>query len=100
MKFNSRALIGSVVGVIWLIVAITLLSEVSESFKSFLTQVAGHHWTGKSIITAAAFVVFYVLLRKSEESKDILLGAFFVVGSVILGGLVIFLYFLQHFIRG
>lgn len=100
MKFNSTALMGSVVGVVWLIVAMTLLSEVSEPFKLFLAQFAGHHWIGKSIIATAAFVVFYLLLQKSEESKSILRGTLFVVGSILCGGSIIFLFFLQHFMRG
>lgn len=100
MKLNSTALIRSTALVVWLIVAMTLLSEVSEPFKSFLTQFAGHHWTGKSIIAAFALVVFYLLLLKSEESKEILRGTLSVVGSVILGGLVIFFFFLQLFVNG
>ncbi len=99
MKPNSKALITSTIGVIWLIVGMTLLGEVSEPFKSFLVQLAGHHWVGKGGIAVVAFVALYLALKKSKESEDILRGALIVVGSVILGGLIIFLFFLQHFFR-
>lgn len=100
MKLNSKALIISTVGVLWLIVGMTLLGEVSEPFKSFLVQFAGHHWVGKGGIAVAAFFALYVLFKKSKESEDILRGASLVVGSTVLGGLIIFLFFLQHFLKG
>ena len=97
MKLNSTALIRSTFLVIWLIVAMTLASEVSEPFKAFLTQLAGHHWAGKSLIAAAAFVLCYLLCRKAKESDHVLRGTMMVVGSVFLGGAVIVLFFLQNF---
>ena len=99
MRLNSTALLRSTIGVIWLIVAMTLLTEVSAEFKSFLIQLAGHHWIGKSILAAATFVMFYFLFRKSKESKNILGGVFLVVGSVILGGFIIFSFFFWHFVN-
>lgn len=98
MKINSTALIRSTVAATWLIVGMTLLSEVSAPFKSFLIQVGSHHWIGKSIIAAAAFAVLYVLLRRSGESRGILRGVLLVVGSVVLGGSVIFLFFVRDFL--
>lgn len=99
MKLNSTALTRATIGVIWLIVAMTLESEVSPPFKSFLTGLAGHHWAGKSVIAAAAFVVFYLLLQKLGESKGILGGTLVVVASVVLGGLTIFLFFVKTFLN-
>ncbi|MEK7613152.1 MAG: hypothetical protein AAB449_03345 [Patescibacteria group bacterium] len=96
---NSTALIRSTVLVIWLIVTMTLLSEVSEPFKAFLTSVGTHHWIGKSIISAGAFVLFYLLFRKAKESDHVLRGTLYVIGSVLVGGAVIFLFFLQNFIK-
>ena len=100
MKINGTALIRSTIGVIWLIVGMTLLSEVSEPFKLFLVQVGGHHWIGKSIIATVAFIVLYLLFIKSRESKSILGEVLFVVGSVVLGGSIIFLFFVWHFVNG
>ncbi|MBI2004967.1 hypothetical protein HYS79_02290 [Patescibacteria group bacterium] len=100
MKLNSKALITSTIGVIWLIVGMTLLGEVSGPFKSFLVQLAGHHWVGKSGIAVVVFIALYLALGKSKESEDILRGALLVALSIILGGLIIFVFFLQHFLRG
>lgn len=96
---NSTALIRSAVLVIWLIVVMTLMSEVSEPFKAFLISVGTHHWIGKSIISASAFVLFYLLFRRSAESTHVLRGTLAVVGSVLLGGAIIFLFFVQNFIK-
>jgi hypothetical protein len=97
MKLHSTALIRSTIAVIWLIVGMTLLSEVSASFKAFLTQVGSHHWIGKGILATATFVVLYLLFRKFGESKGIFGGTLLVVGSVVLGGLIIFGFFIWNF---
>ncbi len=90
----------SAVGVIWLVVAITLGAELSASFKAFLTGLTGHHWVAKSVISVAAFIVFYFLFRKSDDSKGILKSVIFLVASVVLGGFAIFSFYLWHFLRG
>lgn len=97
MRLNSSALTKSTIAVIWLIVGMTLLSEVSQPFKSFLVQVGGHHWVGKSILAAAAFFVCYLLLKRSGESKAVLAGALGVIGSAVVGGLVVFFFFVRNF---
>lgn len=98
MRLNGKAFIWSTIVVIWIIVAMTIMVEISAPFKAFLVQFAGHHWIGKSIISAAAFVATYLLFRKSDESGDLLKSVFLAVGSVILGGCVIFSFFLWHFV--
>ena len=98
MKLNNTALIRSTIVVIWLIVGMTLLAEVSPEFKSFLVQFASHHWVGKGILAVIAFVLFYLLFKQSRESKGVLGGVLFVAGSVVLGGAVIFFFFVRHFL--
>ena len=100
MSINGTALLRSTVAVIWLIVGMTLLTEVSPAFKAFLVQLAGHHWIGKSVVAAAALVVFYVLFGRSKRSNGVLGGVLLVIGSVVLGGSVIFAFFLWHFVNG
>lgn len=98
MKLNSTALIRSVIAVFWLIVGMTIAAEQLPQFKALLAQYAGHHWVGKGIIAAVAFIVLYLLQRKSQESNNILGGVLLVVGSAVLGGAAIFLFFLWHFV--
>ncbi|OGZ46027.1 MAG: hypothetical protein A2756_04485 [Candidatus Ryanbacteria bacterium RIFCSPHIGHO2_01_FULL_48_27] len=99
MRIHSTALIRSTIAVIWLIVGMTLLTEVSPEFKSFLTQFSSHHWIGKSILSAAALVVSYLFFKKFKESNSVLGGVFLVIGSAILGGVSIFSFFLWHFLN-
>ncbi|MEK7068669.1 MAG: hypothetical protein AAB964_02545 [Patescibacteria group bacterium] len=95
---NSTALFRSAYATIWLIVGMTLLTEVSPPFKALLIQLAGQHWVAKSIITAIAFVVFYFLFRKSRESGKVFGGALMVLLNVVLGGSAIFGFFVWHFL--
>lgn len=99
MNINSTALLRSTIAVIWLIAGMTILAEISPEFKSFLVQLATHHWIGKSVISAVAFVAFYALFARSRESHRVLGGTFLVVGSVVLAGLGIFAFFVWHFLN-
>lgn len=100
MKINSTALIRATIGVIWLVVAATVVSEISGPFMLFLKNLTGHHWVSKSILAVASFGVMYILFRKAEESQNILKSTYYVLGSVILGGMIIFSFFIWHFMRG
>ncbi|OGD24180.1 hypothetical protein A2Z10_00730 [Candidatus Azambacteria bacterium RBG_16_47_10] len=100
MKINSKAILYSTVGVIWFVVVTAIGTEISASFKSLLVGLTGHHWTAKSILAVVVFIVLYILFRKSDESADILKGVYYVLGSVVLGGIMIFSFFLWHFING
>lgn len=100
MKTNSTALIRATIGVIWLVVVMTVVSEISDPFMVFLKNLTGHHWASKSVLVIASFAVMYILFRKAEESQNILKGTYYVLGSVILGGVIIFSFFIWHFVRG
>lgn len=100
MSINSKALVWSTILVIWLIVAMTLAAELSAPFKAFIAQVGGHHWTGKSVVSLVAFILLYFLFSKAKESDTVLKSVWYVVWSVVLGGLVIFSFFLWHFVSG
>lgn len=100
MRLNSKALTLATILVIWLVVLMALFTELSAPFKTFLTQLAGHHWIAKSIISSVAFVLFYFLFRKMNESDDVVRDVWYVVGSVVLGGLIIFSFYLWLFIQG
>ena len=95
MRINATALAYATIGVIWLVVAMTIAIEQQESFKSLLTAFAGHHWVGKSIISALAFILLYLLMRRSRESKNILTLMLVVCTSVIAGGLIVFGFFIS-----
>lgn len=85
--------------VVWLIVVMTILTEISASFKEFLTQLAGHHWTAKSLISVFVFMLLSLILKNSlEDSGAILKSVTTLFVSVVLGGLIIFSYFIWGFL--
>lgn len=98
MKINSKALILATLGMVWLLVIMTILTEISVSFKALLVQLFGHHWVGKSVVSILFFAGAYFLSRKMEESADISRGIYVVLGSIFAGGLIIFSFFLFHFL--
>lgn len=93
MKINLSALNYSVILTIFLIVTLTLASEMSESFKSFLTQISGHHWLTKSFLSLI-FLPFAYFLFKKAKAKDILRQTYLLAGTTVLSALVIFLFYL------
>jgi|CXWL01.1.fsa_nt_gi hypothetical protein len=99
MKLNAKAVSMSAIGVIWIVVVMTILTEISPFFKSILVGIAGHHWVAKGLISAVLFVVFYFFFRKTDESKDLFKVVSYTVGSVIMSGIIIFLLFLWMTIK-
>ena len=100
MRLNTTALARATSGVTWLVVILTLWADLSVPFKAFLAGLAGHHWGAKSLIATTAFVLFYFLFRKARESESPLGNVVFAVASVILGSLIIFSFYLWHFLFG
>ena len=60
---NSKAVNLSVIFAIISITIMTILAELSKSFKDFLTQLTGHHWISKSLISLIIFFIIYLSLR-------------------------------------
>ena len=100
MRWNATALAYATIGVIWLIVGVTIWAEQQESFKTLLASLAGHHWVGKSIIATIAFVLLYMLMRRKGESKNTLTLMLLVCASAIAGGIVIFSFYVGHYLTG
>lgn len=99
MKINIKAMAISATVVVWLIVVMTILGETFASFEAFLAQLAGHHWTAKSLIAAVVFILATLILKNSsEDSGAILKSVIILLASVVLGGLIIFLYFAWGFL--
>jgi len=94
---NITALMRSTSATIWLVVIMTVLAEISSPFKTFLTGITGHHWVTKGVFALIFFVVLYILLAKAKESENLIKQATYVALSAILGGAVIFVFYLLHF---
>lgn len=100
MKLNIAALNLSALITIWLIVAFAIGTEIFPPLKSSLTTLAGSHWTAKSIISLAAFLLLYATFGRMRLPKNTLAGALAVAASAVLGGILIFGFFIWHFFFG
>lgn len=84
---------------VWFIVAITVFAELSKSFKALLTATTGHHWVTKSVLSVILFLLLYGVISKSAaDSKKSVSNVYMVVVSAATGGLIIFGFFLWHFL--
>lgn len=72
---------------------LVVLKESNESVHGLLVALTGHHWVTHGLLNLILFVVLGVVLSRREinMSGDTLTKL--VVGSTILGGLIIALYF-------
>ena len=98
MKINTTALIRSCIFAIWYLVVVTIGAELSAPLKDFFVKVGGHHWTGKSIMTTAFFIVFYFVFSRMKESEKPEKVIYALIINAIIGGLAIFGYFLWHYL--
>ena len=98
MNINIKSLTQSTTWTIILITILTIWSELSKPFKGFLTNFSGHHWVTKGIFSLVFFIILYFILSKIyEDSLDVKKETYYVVGATILGGLIIFIFFVEHF---
>lgn len=82
----------------WLLVILIVAAELYEPFKNLLKSVFTHHWIGKGVIIALAFLVFGFLLRdKNSVGKfsDEKIAWFSVIASLT----VILLFFIIEFFK-
>ena len=99
MKLNIKSLNYSTVLTICLIVVLTILGELSKSFKTFLASITGHHWVAKSVFSLIFFVIIYFLLSKTvKDGTDSIHQTIYTIIAVILGGIIIFGFYVWHFI--
>jgi hypothetical protein len=90
---NSKALIrAAAITIAWVAVA-TIGSELSAAFKQLLTSIGGHHWIGKSILSAVLFVLSYLSLLKVSDDKLSLRDTTLLIGTVMVAGLAILIFY-------
>ena len=99
MTKNITALIYATVGAIWFTVLVTISAEFSEPFKNSLKAITGHHWTTKSVFSVILFFFLYFVFIRAKESENIKKSINFVLLNTIVGGLVLFIFFIWHFLQ-
>lgn len=84
------------VGAIWFVTAITLTTELFPPLKNLVASVFLHHWLGKSILTLVTFgLVAAVTPPRRFDGRR---WASYVLASVAGGSLLIFGYFVLHYL--
>lgn len=80
---------------------ITIWMEYSPGLKKWLTSVAGHHWTTKSLFTIGIYAVVLIIVYafKREPSDMQVRGSIKkLVAVAIAGALVLILFFTWHYL--
>lgn len=93
---NTKALVWAAALTIALVALVTIGSELSASLKQFLSSISGHHWIGKSVLSLVFFGVLYMLFSKLSEDSFSLKDTWLLIGSVVVSGLAILVFYFQH----
>ena len=93
---NTKALVRAAALTIALIAVATIGSELSASFKQFLTSVGGHHWIGKSVLSLVFYGALYGVFSKLSDDTFSLKDTWMLIGSVLVSGLAILVFYVQH----
>ena len=93
---NTKALVRAAALTIALIAVATIGSELSASFKQFLTSVGGHHWIGKSVLSLVFYGVLYGVFSKLSDDTFSLKDTWLLIGTVIISGSAILGFYISH----
>ncbi|MGE0174638.1 MAG: hypothetical protein AB7T49_17730 [Oligoflexales bacterium] len=99
MKKTNAAKLSLIITTI-LITAMAVGGELAPELKAGLTQIGGHHWTGKSIVSFVTFVFLYAAIPNRGGSKQESSMDFNVMAVVIGSAILMFAYFTAHYIQG
>ena len=91
--------VASIVTVISIVV-LTIVAELYPSWKEFLTRLTGHHWITKGLAGLAVFSLTAGIgaLVRREESPDPLGWSWLASTVVLIGIVVLFLFFVGRFL--
>jgi len=93
---NPKALIlAATVTIAWVAV-VTIASELSGTTKALLTSIGGHHWIGKSVLSVVFFGLLYLVFSKFIDDKLSLRNTWWLLGTVVISGLAILIFYLLH----
>jgi hypothetical protein len=93
---KSKALTRAAATTIALVALATIGIELSASFKQLLSLIGGHHWIGKSVLSILFFGVLYLVFARYSDDKLSLRDTWWLIGTVILSGLAILIFYISH----
>lgn len=80
------------------IAVLTIWSELSKPFKTFLAGLTGHHWTSKGIISIILFLGLYFIFPKDNKNSNISKQISIVLWATIISTIIIFSFYSFHFL--
>ncbi|MBS3176910.1 hypothetical protein J4457_06775 [Candidatus Woesearchaeota archaeon] len=93
---KTKALSDATSATIVFITVLTITSEISPAFKTFLAGIVGHHWTAKSLASIIFFILSYLVLAKLVKTEMKSRDVYFTVGTTVVCSIIIFLFFLMR----
>lgn len=80
------------------VTVITVIAELSEGFKNSLKALTGHHWITKSVFAFVLFFAVYLFVKRSDDKVDALYESWHIIWVTLLASLVLFGFYLWHFL--
>ncbi len=80
------------------ITAMVIAAELIAPFKSFLAGLTGHHWTAKGVIGAILFILLTFIFNAKGSDDNLGKNINLAILSSVTGGVIMFLFYLIHFI--
>jgi len=93
---NSKALVRAATVTIALIAVATIGSELSVPFKQLLSNIGGHHWVGKSVLSVVFFASLYLVFSKVSDQRLALRDTGILIGTVVISVLAILIFYASH----
>ena len=93
---NPKALIRAAAVTIAWVAVVTIASELSATIKALLTSIGGHQWIGKSVLSVVFLGLLYLVFSKFSDDKLSLRDTWWLLGTVVISGLAILIFYLLH----
>lgn len=78
---------------------ITIVAELTPSFKDFLKSLSGHHWTTKSIMSVIFYIAVTTLLYlvfRNVDARKVATYIALATWTTVLGILALLLFYTAH----
>lgn len=84
------------------VTAVTIAAELNTPLKDWLKELSGHHWTSKSILSIALYIITLLLvyaILQDVSSRKVRNAVSFATWSAFAGSILIFAFFTGHHLK-
>ena len=84
------------------VTAVTIAAELNTPLKDWLKELSGHHWTSKSILSIALYIITLLLIYailQDISSRKVRNAVVFATWSAFAGSILIFAFFTGHHLK-